>query len=238
MNLQKIFNYGESELRTVVCNNEPWFVAKDVCDILEISNPTMALQRLDEDERSKFNLGRQGETNIVNESGLYELVFGSRKQEAQDFKRWIKREVLPSIRKNGSYGVNKLPSNYVEALEALVEQVKCNQELSEKAALDAPKVALYDTAMSANNNFTMERVSKTIGYGRNKLFAFLREHKILRTNNLPYQEFIDRGYFDVRQYTVTHLTSGVENKTQTLITPKGMAYIHKMLIEHGVLKGA
>jgi len=99
--LQRIFVFNGKPVRTLVINNEPWFVAKDVCEILEISNPTMALQRLDEDERSKFNLGRQGETNIVNEPGLYTLILGSRKPEAKQFKRWITHEVIPTIRKTG-----------------------------------------------------------------------------------------------------------------------------------------
>lgn len=116
----KVFQYQGAEVRTLVRDGEPWFVAKDVCDILEITNPTMALQRLDDDERSKFNLGRQGETNIVNESGLYELIFGSRKREAQDFKRWVKREVLPSIRKTGSYSVQ--PKTQAELLLMYAEQ--------------------------------------------------------------------------------------------------------------------
>ncbi|MBU5213255.1 ORF6C domain-containing protein [Bacillus oleronius] len=92
----------------VILNDEPWFIAKDVCEILELTNPSMVLQRLDEDERSKFNLGRQGETNIINESGLYELIFASRKLEAKMFKRWLKQEVLPSIRKTGRYSTNKV----------------------------------------------------------------------------------------------------------------------------------
>ena len=98
------FDFRGASLRTLTDEaGEPWFVAKDVCDILEISNVTMALQKLDDDERSKFNLGRQGETNIVNEAGLYVLVLGSRKPEAHEFKRWVTHEVLPQIRRTGGY---------------------------------------------------------------------------------------------------------------------------------------
>lgn len=129
----------------------------------------------------------------------------------------------------------QLPQNYKEALIALIEQVDKTEKLEMALTEQAPKVALYDTAMSAGNNHTMERVSKTLGYGRNKLFAFLREQKVLRANNLPYQDYIDRGYFKVRQYSITHLTTGIENKTQTLVTPKGMAYIHNLLVKHGLV---
>src|SRR5690606_14287070 len=99
--LTKFFN--GKELRVIEKDNDIWFVAKDVCDILEIKNPSDALKRLDGDERARFNLGRQGETNVVNEYGLYSLVLGSRKPEAKEFKRWITHEVIPSIRKHGAY---------------------------------------------------------------------------------------------------------------------------------------
>lgn len=98
------FDFKGASLRTLTDEaGELWFVAKDVCDILEISNPSDALKRLDDDERSRFNLGRQGETNIVNEAGLYVLVLGSRKPEAHEFKRWVTHEVLPQIRRTGGY---------------------------------------------------------------------------------------------------------------------------------------
>ena len=91
------------EIRTLNLNGEPWFVAVDVCIALDLSNPTIAVSRLDEDERAKFNLGRQGDATIVNEPGLYTLVLSSRKPEAKAFKRWITHEVIPAIRKHGAY---------------------------------------------------------------------------------------------------------------------------------------
>ena len=104
MNELKIFSNEEfGEIRTVIVDDEPWFVASDICKALEIANATQAVQRLDEDERSMFNIGRQGEANVVNEYGLYNLVLSSRKREAKAFKRWITHEVIPSIRKTGSY---------------------------------------------------------------------------------------------------------------------------------------
>lgn len=234
----QIFTYHNFQIRTVIIENEPWFVAKDVCDVLEVSNPTVAVQRLDFDEVAKFNLGGQfGETNIINESGLYSLILGSRKQEAREFKRWVTHEVIPSIRKNGSYGVNQLPQNYKEALIALIEQVDKTEKLEKVIIEQSPKVALYDTAMSAKNNLPMNAVAKTLNIGRNKLFAFLRDQKVLMINNLPYQRYVDTGYFEVRQYTITHFTSGLENKVQTMVTPKGMAYIHNLLTERSESHG-
>jgi Rha family phage regulatory protein len=98
-NIQVFNNEEFGEVRTVMVSGEPWFVAVDVCKALELSNPTVAVSRLDEDERSKFNLGRQGEGTIVNEAGLYSLILGSRKPEAKAFKRWITHDVIPAIRK-------------------------------------------------------------------------------------------------------------------------------------------
>lgn len=101
----QVFEHEQfGKVRTVMVDNEPWFVAKDVCDCLELSNATISVGRLDEDEVTKFNLGGlTGECNVVNEYGLYSLVLGSRKPEAKTFKRWITHEVLPSLRKTGTY---------------------------------------------------------------------------------------------------------------------------------------
>lgn len=100
----KIFSKENlGSVRTVLLNNEVWFCAKDVCDILEIKNVTQAVQRLEEDERSMFNIGRQGNTNFINESGLYTLILRSDKPEAKPFRKWITSEVIPTIRKTGKY---------------------------------------------------------------------------------------------------------------------------------------
>lgn len=90
-------------IRTIMVEDEPWFVASDICKALEIQNVTQAVQKLDDDERSMLNIGRQGNANCVNEYGLYNLVLSSRKKEAKDFKRWITHEVIPQIRQTGGY---------------------------------------------------------------------------------------------------------------------------------------
>lgn len=98
------FNYETSKVRTIEKNGEPWFVLKDICGVLELSNPTIVAQRLDDDERTKLNLGRQGETIIINESGLYSVILRSDKPQSKPFRKWVTGEVLPCIRKTGSYG--------------------------------------------------------------------------------------------------------------------------------------
>ena len=118
-NIQLFENEQFGAIRTIMHEDEPWFVAADVCKALDHTNVTMALDRLDDDERAKFNLGRQGETNVVNEPGLYTLILGSRKPEAKAFKRWITHEVLPALRKHGVYATGSVTSALTELHSAL-----------------------------------------------------------------------------------------------------------------------
>lgn len=245
MNLPQIFMYQGAQVRTVTKDGEPWLVAKDICAVLGIANHSDAISRLNPSMKSVLGVtdphGRVQETAVISEPGMYKLIFRSNKPEAETFGDWVATDVLPSIRKTGSYNVGfNLPQSLPEALRLLASEIEEkesiraeNEQHKQELAAAAPKIALYDTAMSATNHMTMMHVAKTIGIGRNKLFDFLREVKVLMKNNLPYQEFIDRGYFEVRQYSITHMTSGIENKTQTLVSAKGMAYIHKLLVEHG-----
>lgn len=111
----EIFENEEfGKIRTVNIDGEPWFVAKDVCDILGVKNTTQSMQQLEDFERAMFNIGRQGEANIISESGFYALVLRSRKPIAKPFRIWVTSEVLPSIRKTGSYTAN--PSNKMELM--------------------------------------------------------------------------------------------------------------------------
>lgn len=135
MNELKIFDNNEfGKIRTVTIKNEPWFVATDVCNSLGLINTTDTLQRLDEDERGRLNLGRQGYTNIVNEYGLYNLILGSRKPEAKQFKKWITHEVIPQIRKTGSFqtDTSNLPLE-LQLMNSLVQAMN-------KQALDQKKL--------------------------------------------------------------------------------------------------
>lgn len=232
--LQKVFNYQGKQVRTIVRDGEPWFVAVDVCGVLELNDARKAVERLDGDERSLIpvtdSLGRRQETYVVNEAGLYALILGSRKTEAKLFKRWITHDVIPAIRQTGHYDVNerRLPRTYIEALEELVATEKARMALEEQLALQAPKVELYDILLSAKNAQTMNEVSKAFGWGRNKLFAFLREQQILMRNNLPYQKYLDAGYFEVREVT-TNRGDYTVNVTQTLVTAKGLHFIGEVL---------
>ena len=111
-------------IRTVIIDGEPWFVAKDVCDILGVQNVTQATQQLENFERSMFNIGRQGEANIISESGFYTLVLRSRKPIAKPFRIWVTSEVLPSIRKTGQY-----IATTDNKIETMLENMGCNMKI-------------------------------------------------------------------------------------------------------------
>ncbi|MEK4185619.1 BRO family protein [Paenibacillus sp. FSL L8-0494] len=240
MNQLQQFMYGHQEMRTLNIEGEPWFVAKDVCEVLEIANPTQAINRLDTDERAMLNIGRQGEANVVNEYGLYSLILGSRKPEAKQFKRWITHDVIPSIRKTGGY---MIPQTMPETLRLLAAEIEKNQaieaenkqlaieaaEKDKKLKDQATPVAIYNLAISAHNTMSMQEVAKSLGTGRTKLYQILREEGIIMKNStLPYQRFIDAGYFKV---TERPRASGdvIVNDPATRVTAKGFDYIARLL---------
>ncbi|WP_404351644.1 phage antirepressor KilAC domain-containing protein [Sutcliffiella horikoshii] len=240
--LKNVFNYEGFEVRTVAKEGQPWFVAKDVCVVLEIKNPTDALKRLDEDERARFNLGRQGETNIVNEAGLYTLILGSRKPEARQFKRWITHEVLPAIRKTGGYVANDdlfidtyLPfaDDQTKLLfSATLETVRKQNDL---ITTMKPKVEQHDRFLAAENAQNLDSVAKSLGLGRNKLIAFLRAVGVFTKKGrpLPKQKYINEKCFEVIQ-----APAAVGNFTapQTFVTAKGVERIDKALEHYGGAK--
>ena len=224
-------------VRVVIVNGEPWWVARDVCDVLGISDARKSVRLLDEDERNTIPvidaLGRTQPTFVVNEPGLYTLVIRSRKPEAQRFKRWVTHDVLPQIRQTGQYAPGsgdgrKVPTNFLEALKALVEAEESRLELQAQVQTLTPKADAYNRLLSGENAQTMAQVAKALGTGRNRLFAFLREQKVLMPNNLPVQRYLDRGCFKVREVSVEHSDHSRTNATQTLVTAKGLHLIQNL----------
>ena len=227
--LQRVFNYHGNGVRIIVRDGEPWFVAADVCRILELGNSGQAISRLEEDEKSTIilNDGSPGNPNyaIVDEPGLYSLVLSSRKAEAKTFKRWVTHEVLPTIRKTGSY--HQIPQTYPEALRLAADLAEENHRL-------LPKAEMHDLFLSADNCQSMNVVAKSLGTGRTRLFQFLRDKEILMTNNTPYQDYLDRGYFRVVEKPIVMGDQAI-NKPQTFVTAKGVDFIAKLKREEGAL---
>lgn len=236
------FDFKGAPLRTLTDKaGEPWFVAKDVCAILEISNPSDALKRLDDDERSRFNLGRQGETNIVNEAGLYVLVLGSRKPEAHEFKRWVTHEVLPSIRKHGGYmaGQERMTPEQMALASMRWLQSKVDEQAKQLKA-QGGKVLFANAVETARTSILVGDFAKIlksngIDIGPRRLFAWLREHGWLikakgSSWNMPTQKAMDLHLFEIKETTISHSDGHTTINKTPKMTGKGQTYFAKLFL--------
>ena len=243
------FYFNNAALRTLTDEaGEPWFVAKDVCDILEISNPSDALKRLDDDERSRFNLGRQGETNIVNEAGLYALVLGSRKPEAREFKRWVTHEVLPSIRRHGAYMTESTLEKAVtepDFLIRLATQIKQERAEKEKAQAQVermrPKALFADAVETSKTSILVGDLAKVlkgngVDIGGTRLFAWLRDNgwlmKTGSSRNMPTQKSMELGLFEIKETTVVHSDGHTTINKTPKVTGKGQTFFVNKFLGH------
>lgn len=210
-----------------------------MCEVLDITNPTQALSRLDEDERSMFNIGRQGCVNVVNEMGLYSLILGSRKPEAKVFKRWVTHEVLPTIRKTGGYVSNDdlFVNTYLQhadeqtklMFKATLETVR---KQNKKIAIMQPKADFFDAVTDSKDAIDIGTAAKVLaipGVGRNTLFQRLREKGVLMSNNQPYQQYVDRGYFRIIEQKYNKEDGSTNINIKTLVYQKGLDFIRKIM---------
>lgn len=228
------------EVRTLNIENEPWFVAADVCKALDIINSRDAVARLDDDERNTVVLtdGIPGNPNktVVNEPGLYTLVLGSRKPEAKAFKRWITHDVIPSIRKNGGYiaGQETLSPEELMAKALLVAQktIEEKDKLLSRTSVELsaakveneimrPKAGYFDEVVDRNLLTNFRETAKELGIKPKSFVNFLIEKKYIyrdkRGKLLPYEDKND-GLFEVKEcFNEKTQWAG----TQTLVTPKG-----------------
>ena len=240
-NLQIFKNEDFGEVRVVELNNEPWFVATDICKALDIKNVTQAINRLDEDERSMFNIGRQGETNIVNEYGLYNLILSSRKPEAKKFKRWITHEVIPSIRKHGAYmtpekieEVLMNPDTIIQLATALKEEQQRRLQAERQIEEQKPKVLFAEAWEVSEHSILVGEMAKLLArnglenMGQNRLFKWLRAngylHKSGQQYNLPTQKSIELGIIEVKTRTIANPDGSVRVTKTPKITVKGQIY--------------
>lgn len=236
MNELQIFNSNEfGQIRIVTKDNEPWFVASDICKALDLSNPTMVMERLDDDEKSKLNLGLSGgATNCVNEFGLYTLVLASRKQGAKEFKRWITHEVIPSIRKTGGYiaGQEEMSDSELMAKALLVAQ-KQIEERNKQIEIMQPKAIFADAVATSKTSILVGDLAKLIcqngiQIGQKRLFEWLRENGYLiksgSSYNMPKQRYVEQGLFEVKESNVQNPDGSVRITRTTKVTGKGQVY--------------
>ena len=248
------------EIRTVMRQDEPWFVGKDICVSLGYSNPRKALDDhvCSEDKYQgdgvtiRDSMGREQRPTIINESGVYALIFGSKLPKAQDFKHWVTSEVLPTIRKHGVYMtpetleksmcnpnflfdvVSKLKDEYNKRIE-LEGQVK---QLNEENEVMKPKAEYCDGVLQSKNSFTTTQIAADVGLSARRLNKILHEKKIQYKVNgqwILYQEYKDKGYVQAQ----THLISLPNGDTMTTMstewTQKGSRFIYDLLKDDGIV---
>lgn len=240
------YNFKGAALRTLTDKDgEPWFVAKDVCDILELSNVGQALARLDEDEKNSIilNDGTPGSPNkaIVSEPGIYSLVLASRKPEAREFKRWVTHEVLPRIRRTGGY----IPtSDMDDDMTILAKAVMIGQRTMEeqKRRIEAqesrirelePKALFADAVAASDGTCLVGELAKMLrqngmDIGQNRLFKLLRDDGYLgksgANTNVPTQKAMELGLFRIKETAVTHSDGHVTISRTPKVSGKGQAY--------------
>lgn len=249
MNNIQIFKSNEfGQVRTVEIDGEPWFAGKDVAEALGYAKPLNAIAaHVDEDDSLKQGLidsmGRMQETIIINESGLYSLILGSSLGSAKRFKRWITAEVIPSIRKTGSYN---LPQTYADALRELANKAEeaerlalVNRKLEEQNIRMRPKEIFADAVATSKTSILVGELAKLITQngvqiGQNRMFKWLRENGYLISSgtscNMPMQRYVEQGLFEIKESSIQNADGSVRITRTTKVTGKGQQYfINKFL---------
>ena len=248
MNALKIYENAEfGQIRTVEINGEPWFIAKDITQSLGFGNPRQAISsHVDEEDKGVTimdTLGGPQEMTIINESGMYSLILGSRIESAKRFKHWITSEVIPSIRKTGSYN---LPQTYADALRELANKAEeaerlalVNKKLEEQNLRMRPKEIFADAVATSKTSILVGELAKLITQngvqiGQNRMFKWLRENGYLMSSgtscNMPKQRYVEQGLFEIKESNIQNADGSVRITRTTKVTGKGQQYfINKFL---------
>lgn len=251
MNEIQIFNYNDYEIRTIQRDGGPWFVLRDVCGVLALGTPARVAERLDGDEVSQTHIidsiGREQETTIINESGLYHVILRSDKPEAKPFRRWVTSEVLPSIRRHGIYAtpdtVEKLladPDTTIKLLETIKQERAARVALEAQTEADKPKVLFADAVSASHTSILVGDLAKLlrqngVEIGQNRLFRFMREKGYLCSSggryNLPTQRSMDRGWFQVKETTINQPDGSIRITRTVKVTGKGQQYFINLFLD-------
>lgn len=253
--MNEIYNFKGQDVRTVTIDNKPYFVGKDVADILGYSNQRDALSKHVDDE-DKITLTSQNATlenlpnrglSAINESGLYSLILSSKLPQAKEFKRWVTSEVLPSIRKNGMFATDELldnPDFAIATLQKLKEEREAKKLLEAQIEADRPKVLFADAVSASKASILVGDMAKFLkqnGYeiGQNRLFALLREKGYLISRkgasyNMPTQKSMELGLFEIKETAIPHSDGHVTINKTPKITGKGQVYFTKKFLGDGV----
>ena len=261
MNELKIFENSEfGKVRTVLVDNEPFFVGKDVAEILGYQNGSKAVKThvdsadktfimLDIADAQNGNVPKgQTKTAIINESGLYSLILSSKMPRAREFKHWVTSEVLPSIRRHGLYAVDEVlanPDMLINALTALKEERAKRERLQEQNAVQSqqiaelqPKASYYDVVLNCKDALSVSVIAKDYGWSAKKMNQYLHEHGVQYKQGstwLLYQRYAEQGYTSTRTNTHLGKDGDIHTSVHTYWTQKGRLFIYDLLKEHGVL---
>ncbi len=252
--MNEIFNFHGQDVRTVTINNEPYFVGKDVAEVLGYTNPRQALKsHVDEDDKgvSKFDtLGGKQDLTIINESGLYSLILSSKLPQAKEFKRWVTSEVLPTIRKNGMFATDELldnPDFAIATLQRLKEEREAKKLLEAQIEADKPKVLFADAVSASKSSCLIGELAKIlkqngIDIGQNKLFQWLRANGYLISRrgeswNQPTQKSMQLGLFELKKTNINHADGHTTVNTTTKVTGKGQQYFINKFLNQEYLPG-
>lgn len=245
MNEVQLFNFENHEVRSLLINSEPWFVGKDVAEILSYSNTRKALtDHVDTEDKMdgvtiRDSIGRNQKPVLINESGLYSLVLSSKLPSAKKFKRWVTSEVLPALRKTGQYQVKELSGQELMA-RALIEAQNVLAAKDKQIEEMKPKALFADAVATSHTSILVGELAKIlkqngIEMGQKRLFAWLREKGYLIKRqgtdyNMPTQKAMELGLFEIKEGSYVN-GSGVNITTKTpKITGKGQQYfINKFL---------
>lgn len=241
------FDFRGASLRILTDKaGEPWFVAKDVCDILELGNTTNALRALDEDEKTNFtncNVAQNGGRAplIISEPGLYKLIMRSRKPEAKEFQRWVTHEVLPQIRKTGGYIPTSETDDDMTILAKAVMIGQRTMEAQKRKIAEQqtrivelePKARFADAVAASDGTCLVGELAKMLrqngmDIGQNRLFRLLQADGYLgksgSNRNVPTQRAMDLGLFRIKETTVTHADGHTTVSRTPKVTGKGQRY--------------
>lgn len=237
MNELQLFNFENNQVRTLLINDEPWFVGKDVANILGYERATKAIQdHVDEEDKDAIpiqdSIGRMQNTPIINESGIYALVFSSKLQSAKKFKHWVTSEVLPTLRKTGSYANPQLTGEELMA-KALIEAKSVLERQNKQIIEMKPKALFADTVAASDSSILVGQEAKLISQsgckmGQNRFFAWLRENGYLCSKgenyNMPTQKSREMDLIEIKIRTVTNPDGSVRETKTPVITGKGQIY--------------
>ena len=250
----KIFENAEfGSIRTVEKNGEPWFVGKDVAEVLGYTNTPKAIRdHVDVEDKltEQIVLSGQGrDVILINESGLYSLILSSKLPKAKEFKHWVTSEVLPSIRRHGMYAMDELienPDLAIKALTALKEEREKTKRLTETVAVQSqqiselkPKASYYDVVLNCKDLVSITEIAKDYGKSGRWLNEKLHELGIQFKQGskiwLLYQKYADKGYTSTKTQTYNGNDGNVHTKVHTYWTQKGRLFIYDLLKEQGIL---